>query len=160
VQFYATRQPITLSGYDLDLGQAFEMSLGAPNDWDQTLTGHGEITRAKGGNNIGCPNVGKDTLRAKLPPGWALVEVAISSWLPAQGNSDKDLYGGSGDTVVTGGYTLIPRSSQTFDVQWGVLRTHSTSFHGNDFGWNGNDGCLSDYNIDLTVVGPAGLRPF
>ena len=89
-----------------------------------------------------------------------LVEVAINSWLPTQGNPDKDLYGLSGDTVVTGGYTLIPRSSQTFDVQWGVLRTHSTSFHGNDFGWDGNDGCLSDYAIDLTVVGPAGLRPF
>lgn len=170
-QFYATRQPITLSGNELDLSQAFDLNLGNPNDWSETLTNSGMITRTKSGNNIDCPSVGQDSLRTKLPPGWALVEVAISSWLPTQGNPDKDFFGQGGDTVVSGSYSItqIPAglTNQTFDVHWGVLRSHSTNglslipkFTGNDFGWSGNDGCVSNYDVEVTLVGPAGVRPF
>lgn len=172
VQFYATRQPITLSGSELDLNQAFELGLGNPNDWDQTSPDLGGIVRTKSGNNIGCPNVGQDSLRTKLPQGWTMIEVAIKSWLPLQGNSNKDFYGDDGDTVVSGSYSItqIPAgiTNQTYEVRWGVLRTHSTNgfhlltqnFEGNDFGWNGDDGCVSEYDIEATLVGPAGLRPW
>jgi hypothetical protein len=99
------------------------------------------------------------------------VEVAVSSWLPTQGNPSKDFFGQDGDTVVSGGYgiTQIPAglTNQTFDVRWGVLRSLSTKglslipqFSGNDFGWTGNDGCVSNYDIEVTLVGPAGVRPF
>ncbi len=170
VQFYATRQPITLSGNELDLSQAFELNLGNPNDWSGTLNG-GTITRSKSGNNIDCPSVGKDSLRTKFPPGWALVEVAVSSWLPTQSNPNKDFFDQDGDTVVSGGYSItqIPAglTNQTFEVRWGVLRSHSTKglslipkFTGNDFGWTGNDGCVSNYDVEVTLVGPAGIRPF
>jgi hypothetical protein len=171
VQFFATRQPITLSGTELDLSQAFELTLGNSNDWSETLTDSGRITRTKSGQSIDCPSIGKDSLRTKFPPGWALVEVAVSSWLPTQGNPNKDFYGQDGDTVVSGSYSItqIPAglTNQTFDVHWGVLRSHSTNglslipkFTGNDFGWSGNDGCVSDYEVELTLVGPAGMRPF
>ena len=172
VQFYATREPLTLSGIDMDVNQAFELALGNANDWDKTYPLNGSIIRTKSGNNIGCPNVGQDTLRTKLPQGWSMIEVAIQSWLPNQGNSNKDLYGDDGDTVVSGSYSItqIPAgiTNQTYEVRWGVLRSHSTSgfnllpqnFRGNDFGWSGDDGCISEYFIEATLVGPAGLRPW
>jgi hypothetical protein len=171
VQFYATRQPITLSDTGLDVSQAFELNLGNPSDWSKTYTNEGYITRTKSGNNIDCPSVGQDSLRTRLPPGWALVEVAISSWLPTQGNPNKDFFGEDGDTVVSGSYSItqIPAglTNQTFEVHWGVLRSHSSNglslipkFNGNDFGWSGNDGCVSGYGVEVTLVGPAGLRPF
>ena len=73
--------------------------------------------------------------------------------------------------MVSGNYSItqIPAglTNQTYDVRWGVLRSHSThgfslipKFTGNDFGWSGNDGCVSAYSLELTLVGPAGLRPF
>jgi hypothetical protein len=171
VQFYATRQPVTLTSADLDLSQAFDVTLGNPNDWSDTQTLWGTVMRTKSGNNIDCPSTGKDSLRTKFPPGWALVEVAMSSWLPSQGDPNKDFFGQAGDTVVSGSYniTQVPAglTNQTFDVQWGVLRSHSTKgvsliphFTGNDFGWTGNDGCVSSYQVEVTLVGPAGVRPF
>lgn len=168
VQFYATRQPVTLG--DVDLRQAFDLTLGAPNDWSETLTNGNAITRTKSGNNIDCPSIGKDLLRPRLPQGWALVEVAVNTWLPTQGNPNKDVYGSDGDTVVSGTYNITPTGNQAFEVTWGVLRSHSTQyllgstrFGGNDYGslaWQGNDGCVSEYNVELTVVGPAGVMPF
>lgn len=172
VQFYATRQPITLSGTDLDLNQAFDLNLGAPNDWPRTLTIEGGVTRTKSGDNINCPSIGKDTLRTKFPQGWALVEVAITSWLPTQNNPNQDFFGAGGDVVVSGSYniTQIPAglTNELFEVNWGVLRSHSTNgfnllprtFQGNDFQWSGNDGCVSQYEVEVTLVGPAGTRPF
>jgi hypothetical protein len=171
VQFFATRQPLILGVDELDLSQAFELNLGNPNDWSDTRTSGAQITRTKSGNNIDCPSVGQDSLRTKLPPGWALAELAINSWLPTQGNPNKDFYGQDGDTVVSGAYTInqIPAglTNQTFDVHWGVLRSHSTNgfslianFTGNDFAWSGNDGCVSGYDVEATLVGPAGVHPF
>lgn len=171
VKFYATREPLTLSGNNLDVTQAFELSLGNANDWDQAYPNAGAITRTKSGHNIGCPNVGQDLLRTKLPQGWAMIEVAINSWLPTQGNSNKDFFGEDGDTVVSGSYSItqIPAgiTNQTYEVRWGVLRSHSTygfnllpTFHGDGFGWYGTDGCVSEYSIEATLVGPAGLQPW
>jgi hypothetical protein len=170
VQFYATRQPVTLASSNLDLSQAFELNLGAPNDWSVMPTNFGTITRSKSGNNIDCPSVGKDSLRTKLPQGWALVEIAVNTWLPTQGDPNKDFFGQDGDTVVSGTYNITGLTNQLFEVNWGVLRSHSTrnlipttnfaDSASRDFGWEGNDGCLSDYAVELTVVGPAGLTPF
>ncbi len=171
VQFFATRQQLTLTGTDLDLSQLFEISLGNQTDWSQTTAMSDQIMRTKSGNNINCPSIGQDSLRTKFPAGWALVEVTVGTWLPTQGNSSKDFYGNDGDTVVSGSYTITQVSAgftnQLFNANWGVLRSHSTNgfrlvpqFTGNDFGWSGNDGCVSAYSLSVSVVGPAGLRPY
>lgn len=171
VQFYATRQQLMLSGTDLDLNQLFDISLGNQKDWSETRTTGDQVLRTKSGNDINCPSVGQDSLRTRFPAGWALVEVSLSTWLPTQGNSSKDFYGNDGDTVVSGNYaiTQVPAgfTNQLFNASWGVLRSHSSSgfrlvpqFSGNDFGWSGNDGCVSAYTLSVTMVGPAGLRPY
>ena len=171
VQFYASRQQLTLTGADLDVSQLFDITLGNQTDWNETTTVSDHIVRTKSGNNINCPSIGQDSLRTRFPAGWMLAEVTVSTWLPTQGNSNKDFFGNDGDTVVSGSYTItqVPAgfTNQLFNANWGVLRSHSTKgfrlvsqFTGNDFGWSGNDGCVSAYNLSVTLVGPAGLRPY
>jgi hypothetical protein len=162
-QFYAAREELTLSMVDASLPaqRLFKLDLGRPANWPSPYVWTNTIGRGLRGDNINCPSPGRDTLTPTLSAGWNLASVTIVGNTPAQPDPKSDEHGDDGSTTVTGSYGVadwkILQGSEQIVLQWAVFRSH-TSPTGLISG--GADDCTSNYSIQATLIGPAGLKPF
>jgi hypothetical protein len=100
----------------------------------------------------------------------------MTVWFGRTDAGDGDLYGHAGDRVFTPGYSVgdwtraslaVTRQHSKevwmIPVSWGVWRSH-TSYAGLGAQFRAagepDDLCESNYQVALTLTGPAGVAPF
>lgn len=159
-RFYATREEITLG---TSLGRAIDLQ--ADGGWAATLADNGRVDRVLNSDvDTRCASPGRDVLYFRpLPNGFVLT--GVSWWTGRTDSGDGDMNGAGGSRVFTPGYSFGEWGSYSrggvvspnLPVFWGVFRSHSSRQVA--FG-DILDHCESSYQVELTVSGPAGLRPF
>jgi hypothetical protein len=156
--FYATREEITVN---TGLGRVVQFS--PSPSWDAALADNGRVDRS----GEYCPKqAGADRLYFK-PQANGFVVSSIAWWTGRQDTGDGDGYGNDGRRSFVPGYSFgewgtgpigvgRDRSAQvpTLSLNWGVWCSYSYRS-----GFSSNE-TESNYQIEVSLVGPAGLRPF
>jgi hypothetical protein len=162
-RFYATREEITLG---TSLSRAIDLHPSVT--WAATIADDGRVDRVEdgsGGNDIDCKSPGTDVLYFRpLPNGFVLT--GISYWFGRTDSGDGDMDGKEGDRVFTPGYSVGDWGTSkvgsvaytTLPVSFGVFRSHHAKALYNNFG--SPDHCESTYQVELSVSGPAGVKPY
>jgi hypothetical protein len=148
MRFVATRAEIMLTS-----GQrVFDVRPAA--DWLPQVGPDGWVLRSETGEKLICKRPGADLYRLKpMPPGWEVSALGVAH--------APFVVGGAGETpggqvTFAPGYELWEWSGDRIIVKWGVVRTHRSPF----LGVRGGDECESGYQLQVHVVGPAGLTPY
>jgi hypothetical protein len=167
-KFYATREEITLN---TNLGQVIQFA-GAAH-WNGTLADNGRVDREERGSNehpyFDCKSPGVDYLYFK-PLLNGFVVSGIGGWFGRTDSGDGDGFGSDGNRVFTPGYSFgdwttgsiaVARDHSVqvpmIPVNWGVWRSHS----GQTLTQYGRpDECSSNYQVEVSLIGPAGMKPY
>lgn len=162
-RFYATREEITVTN---DVTRVLVRAF-APQ-WTTTMSSAGRMDRMTFGPDIDCPGTGQDTLYFRAPPTWQVS--GITYWVGRTDSGNGDGQGNGGSRVFTPGYSTGNWSETTsrdsngpfqMDVlpfNWGVWRRHSSC----EITLAGcqADECDSNYQVAVSLIGPAGVAPF
>ena len=150
-KFVAAREEITLTT-QLDRLILFQASPA----WPWTMATDGGVHRQRGGP---CPSPGTDDLLFPPPPrGFEVSGISMQHGRTDSGDGDDSFTPGYSvgdlDTAVTAG----GQTAKHVRVNWGVFDSH-TSLNLILSQLSG-DQCTSDYQVEVRLVGPAGLTPF
>ena len=159
-KFIAAREEITLTS------QLDRLILLKPSAaWPWIMAADGGVHRWLGGNSVECPSAGTDELIFQPPSGFEVSGVVMRYGRTDTG--DGDAYGHAGNHLFIPGYgigdwdTTAGPGGQLFDrlsIAWGIFRSHTSP--GIFKGVANGDQCNSDYQIAVSLVGPAGVAPF
>lgn len=148
-RFYASRQEITLT---TGIPRMVRLAAGGP---PTTMSDNGDVFRMSSGDSINCFAAGADTLTT-VDPGRGFVVTGLSATWGRTDSGDGDYMGDAGSRTFSPGYGFGDWSGDSIRVSWGVWRSHSSPYGM----LSGYDECTSEYQIAVTVSGPAGVRPF
>jgi hypothetical protein len=158
-RFYAAREEITVNA---GLGRVLQFS-SSPN-WNATMTDNGRVDR--GGNGEGCPEQpGTDRLYfTPLANGYVVSGIGWWTGREDTGDGDGDGHGGSrsfspgysfgdwGTGTITVGRDRV--QVPTLPLNWGVWCRFI------DSGQFSSTVSSSNYQVEVSLIGPAGLSPF
>lgn len=172
-KFRAAREEMTVT---TNLDRIIEVH--STSNWKPTIGGDGQIVRYEdnlwNGDDLTCRAPGSDQLYFNPPAGYDVSGMTV--WFGRTDAGDGDLYGHAGDRVFTPGYSVgdwtraslaVTRQHSKevwmIPVSWGVWRSH-TSYAGLGAQFRAagepDDLCESNYQVALTLTGPAGVAPF
>jgi hypothetical protein len=167
-KFYATREEITVN---TNLAQVIQFA-GAAH-WGVTLADNGRVDREEDGTlahpDIDCKAPGTDYLYFKPLP-YGFVVSGIGGWFGRTDTGDGDGLGGHGNHLFTPGYSFgdwttgsiaVARDHSVqvpmIPVNWGVWRSHAGATATQ---YGSPDLCSSNYQVEVSLIGPAGMKPF
>jgi hypothetical protein len=152
-KFVASREDVTLTQ-----GISRVVTLRAEPRWTAALDDTGSVDRAiyYGLGNLPCLPPGRDLLTVR-DPGRGFVVTGISAHWGRTDTGDGDGNGNPGNHMFAPGYAFGDWNGDTIEVKWGVWRSHTSPsiWLADPDVW-----CRSDYQIAVTLSGPAGVSPF
>lgn len=154
-RFYAAREEITLHS-----GIPRVVAFTSARYWQAAMDDAGHVDRLMSGGSLDCPRPSYDSL-ATIDPGngFTVVGLAMTNGRTDTGNGDRN--GEAGNHLFSPGYSFGAwdgpyEGHYRTVVSWGVFRSHSSpSFLGSS-----RDVCESNYQLEVTLSGPAGVQPF
>lgn len=160
-KFVAAREEIVLTS-QLDRLVLLQPS----SQWPGVMAADGGVHRRLGGDSLTCPSPGTDDLLFPQPPRGFQVS-GVGMWHGRTDTGDRDAWGDAGNHMFIPGYSIGDwdmtsiAGGQNVDrlrIAWGVFRSHTSP----QFleGVANGDQCTSDYQVEVDLVGPAGVSPF
>lgn len=148
-RFYASRREITLT-----TGIPRMVRLAASGQ-PAAMSDDGVVSRVTTGESINCFATGADTLTT-VDPGRGFVVTGLGATWGRTDSGDGDEMGDAGSRTFSPGYGFGDWNGDSIRVNWGVWRSHSSPYGM----LSGSDVCSSDYQISVSLSGPAGVQPF
>lgn len=153
-KFVASREDVTVTQ-----GIPRLVTLRAEPVWQAGLDDSGHLLRVLTYDNMGnppCLPPGRDVLTVR-DPGRGFVVTGISAHWGRTDTGDGDGYGNPGNHMFAPGYGFGDWNGDSIDVKWGVWRSHESPSI-----WLADPSisCRSEYQIAVTLSGPAGVSPF